>query len=48
MVNEDTVRLICELLNLPGSYVTATELKGESDIELLLEFVVDVCVITHC
>jgi hypothetical protein len=47
MVNEETVRLICELLDLPGSYVAATELKNKSDVELLLDFIVDVRIITH-
>ena len=47
MVNDDTVHLICELLNLPGSYNTVTELKSESDVELLLDFVINVCTIFH-
>jgi hypothetical protein len=47
MVNVDTVRLICELLNLPGSCDTVTELTSESDVELLLDFVTDVCIIYH-
>ena len=47
MVSEDTVCLLCKLLDLPGSYVDATELKSESDIELLLDFVIDVCIMPH-
>jgi hypothetical protein len=43
MVNENTIRLICELLDLPGYAVMDTKLKKESDAELLLAFVVDVC-----
>ncbi len=43
MVNDNTVRLICELLDLPGYDVTMdTKLKDESDAELLLAFLVDV------
>lgn len=47
MVNDNTVGHICELLNLPGSYDTATELTSESDVELLLDFVIDVCITFH-
>ena len=43
MVNENTVRLICELLDLPEYDVMDTKSKNESDAELLLAFVVDVC-----
>jgi len=42
MVNDNTVRLICELLDLPGYDAMDTKLKDESDAELLLSFVVDV------
>jgi hypothetical protein len=42
MVNENTVRMICELLDLPGYDVMNTKLKDESDAELLLAFIVDV------
>ena len=42
MVNEKTICLICELLDLPGYAVMDTKLN-ESDAELLLAFVIDVC-----
>ena len=46
MVNDVTVYLICELLALPGSDTDTTELKSESDVELLLTFVINVCVVS--
>ena len=48
MVNVDTIHLTCELLNLPGSYDAVTELTVESDVELLLDFINDVCTTYYC
>lgn len=46
MVNDNTVGLICELLALPETDTNTSELKSESDVELLLTFVIDVCVVS--
>ncbi len=42
MVNENTLHLMCKLLDLPESHLVFSELGIATDIELLLDFVLDV------
>ena len=45
MVNKVTLDLACELLDLPEYTITASELST-ADIELLLKFLLHVCIVS--
>ena len=45
MVDENTIRAMCKLLDSYESIVIASEVQNTSDIELLLKFVLDVCML---
>ena len=51
VVSKVTIDPICELLNLPEhdiNDITASELRNPSDIELFLEFLLDVGMVLFC
>lgn len=46
MINENTIRTMCKLLVLYESNVIASELQNTLDVELLLDFVLAVCILS--
>ena len=44
MVNDDTLRHMCQLLYLHESDTITSNLRVISDVKLLLDFVLDVCI----
>jgi hypothetical protein len=44
MVQEDVIFHLSKLLSLYGAHAIAAKLRNNSDIEVMLDFVLDVCI----